>query len=244
MKVSQLLGIPVTLGTREELLSRVLSLLETGGTVATVNATMLEHARSHPAFHKTLSGMSLCIPDGQGVARALQKRGEKTDALAGVELGLLLLTARQGLRLAIYGGREGVAQRAGARLQELCPSVELVYIRDGYHHTPFEVARELSAVALDLVYVCLGSPKQEEVVEMLSRILPHALLIGLGGSLDIWCGDTTRAPGKMREMGLEWLYRMWREPHRIVKIPALISFEYHTFLERLHTKSTKRGEKT
>ena len=244
MEKSELFGVPVALGGREELLSEVLVLLDTGGSVATVNATMLEHARTHPSFRHTLSDMSVCIPDGQGVVRALRSRGRRTDALAGVELGLLILAARHGLRLALYGAKPGGAERAAEAILTLSPTTEIVYVRDGYRHTPFEVARDLSALCPDLVYLCLGSPKQEEIAKMLSHILPRALIIGLGGSFDVWSGEKKRAPLKMQQLGLEWLWRMVREPRRMLKLPMLLSFSLHAFLEEVHTKSTKTQRKS
>ena len=244
MKESTLLRVPVALGTREELLGKVLSLLECGGTVATVNATMLEYAYTHTAFHRTLCEMSLCIPDGKGVSLAFCGRDEKTDTLPGVELGLLVPASRQNLRIALYGGKGDVASRAGEYLLSISPTSEIVYSRDGYHHTPFEVCKDLATLSPDLVYIALGSPKQEEVTRLLSAILPNALIIALGGSFDVWCGDKARAPKKMQSLGLEWLWRMMKEPRRFTKIPTLIAFSYHAFLENMHTKSTKTKEKS
>jgi UDP-N-acetyl-D-mannosaminuronic acid transferase (WecB/TagA/CpsF family) len=66
---------------------------------------MLEYARTHSAFREVLEGMSLRLPDGRGVSRAFSRRGEETDTLPGVELGLLLLTSRAYLRVALYGGK-------------------------------------------------------------------------------------------------------------------------------------------
>ncbi len=243
MKECKMLGVSVAIGTREELLSRALDLLESGGSIATVNATMLEYARTHKSFRDTLCEMNMRLPDGQGVCRAFQRRGVTTEALAGVELGLLLLTARPYLRLALYGGRSGVAMRASEAILSLSPTTEVVYVKDGYHHTPFEVARDLAALSPDLVYICLGSPKQEEVARMLSHILPKALIIGLGGSFDVWCGDKRRAPEKIQKMGLEWFYRMIKEPKRFVKLPTLLSFSYHSFIEDLQQNPQKRRKK-
>ena len=243
MRTTKLFGIPIAVGKREELLTALRSLLEEGGTVATVNATMLEHARKSKTFAKTLCSMSLCIPDGEGVRLALKKRGVETDTLPGVELALLLPERKENLRLALYGGRVGVGERAWESIRRHAQSTQLVYIKDGYSHSPFEVGRELSALSVDLLYVCLGSPRQEEVACMLSRILPCTLIIGLGGTLDVLSGDIPRAPKKIRELGCEWLWRMAYEPRRFVKFPSLLSFGIHSFLERLHTKSTKSEAK-
>lgn len=239
MTSARIFKLEIAAGTREELMESLLALLRRGGTVATVNATMLERARTHKGFYRTLSEMSLRIPDGVGVARTLRAYGAPSEALAGVELGLMLPAAQPGLRIALYGARPGVAVRAGESLVALAPSAEIVLVRDGFHYTPFEVARELAVLCPDLVYLCLGSPKQEEVALMLSRTLPHALIIGLGGSFDVWSGDKRRAPQSMRKMGLEWLFRMLSEPSRFLQLPALVSFTLHTFLEKMYAKFTK-----
>lgn len=243
MRESKLFGVGVSLGTREELLREALALLDTGGTIATVNATMLEYARTHSAFREVLEGMSLRLPDGRGVSRAFSRRGEETDTLPGVELGLLLLTSRAYLRVALYGGMAGVAKRARDAILALSPTTDIVYVRDGYHYTLFEVARDLAKVQVDLVFVCLGSPRQERVAKMLSEILPNALIVGLGGSFDVWCGDTPRAPVMWQKNGMEWLWRILKEPKRISKVPALVSFSWHLFKEELQQNSQKAKKK-
>lgn len=244
MSSTRIFGIEIEAGTREELMGRLYALVGKGGAVATVNATMLEHARKSAPFHRTLSRMSLCIPDGVGVARAMRAMGAPSEALAGVELGLLLPTLRPELRIALYGACVGVAERAGAALLALAPKSKLVLVRDGYHHTPFEVGRELVDLRPDLVYICLGSPKQEEVALLLSQLLPHALTIGLGGSFDVWSGDKRRAPLLVRKMGLEWLFRMLSEPSRLAQLPTLVSFWWHAAWERAYAKYTKHRIKT
>ena len=185
MQQARIFDLEIAVGTREELTARLLGLLESGGTVATVNAVMLERARKNARFFRTLSEMTLRIPDGVGVARALHSKGTPCDALPGVELGLLLPSLCPNLRIALYGGEDGVAELAGREILRVAPTSTLVLVRDGYRHTPFEVVRELVPLCPDLVYVCLGSPKQEEVALMLSRHLERSVIIGLGGSFDV-----------------------------------------------------------
>ena len=115
MNRARIFDLEIATGTREELFAQLLRLLSRGGTVATVNATMLSRARANKEFHRTLSDMTLRIPDGVGVARALRACGAPSEALAGVELGLMLPLARPHLRIALYGARYGVAERAGEK---------------------------------------------------------------------------------------------------------------------------------
>ena len=241
MKSARIFDLEIAAGTRKELVRRVLSIFECGGAVATVNAVMLERARKSASFHRTLADMALRVPDGVGVARAMHGFGAASEALPGVELGLMLPRLRPNLRIALYGSAPSVAQRAGRELQKGAPESKIVLVRDGYLHTPFEIARELAPLRPDLVYVCLGSPKQEEVSLMLSRLLGRAVVIGLGGSFDIWSGDKRRAPSKMRALGLEWLWRMIREPRRFFQFPTLVSFKMHIFAEQICAKFTKSG---
>ena len=188
--------------------------------------------------------MTLLIPDDVGVARALRSKRAQSDVLPGVELGLLLPCLRPNLRIALYGGRGTVALRAAEAISRAAPTSTIVFARDGYEHTPFEVARELVPLCPDLVYVCLGSPKQEEVALMLSRHLERSIIIGLGGSFDVWSGEKRRAPEKMRAMGLEWLWRMLSEPRRFWQLPALVSFKMHVFRDRVYAKFTKTGKES
>ena len=131
-----LLGVSVSIGKREELYSEVLKMRASGGAVATVNPEIMYLASENSEFSQALSE-SLCIPDGYGVATALLRLGYKTEVLPGVELGEKILS--EGIsRLAIVGGKAGVAERAMQNLVVSNRGVIPEFVLSGYG----EVERE------------------------------------------------------------------------------------------------------
>ena len=89
-----------------------------------------------------------------------------------------------------------------------------------------------------LLLVALGAPMQEEFIYELKSILPSTLMIGIGGSFDVWAGEVQRAPEIWQKLGLEWLYRTIKQPERFKRIfPTLPIFVYNVIKERL----TKKG---
>ena len=119
-------------------------------------------------------------------------------------------------------------------LKNEIPGLNLVYIQDGYFKDDERVLAELKNASPDLVLVALGSPKQEEFISRAKSLLPKALMIGLGGSFDVWSGVVERAPLFYQKAGLEWLYRTVKEPKRFKRIfPTLPLFVLSVLKEKL-----------
>ena len=108
--------------------------------------------------------------------------------------------------------------------------MRIVGVQDGYYPAAMEaaVAGVIRAATPDLLFVCLGSPRQEEWIA--THRLPCPA-IGLGGALDVWAGRVRRAPAPVRSAGLEWLWRTALEPSRLARLPALASFSLRVWRE-------------
>ena len=225
-KTAILLNRKIRIGNRAELLASARKMLHSGGAIATVNPIMLTDALENTALAEALD-MSLCIPDGIGIKKALAGRGIKTDVLPGIELCEALLDEKNGGRGVTYGivgGKAGIAEKAGARLSEKHRTAKLLFTFDGYAFSERAVAERIESASPDLVFVCLGSPKQKLFISSMREKLPKPLYIGLGGSLDVFSGELKRAPRFIRRAGLEWFWRMANEPKRFGKIPVIIKF--------------------
>jgi len=154
------------------------------------------------------------------------------ERLPGIEMGefLLSIAAKHHLRVFLLGGRPCVALRASERLHILYPGLHTV----GTHHGYFEAGSEsertvqnaIRRSAPDLLLVCMGFPRQEAFLLKYRSTFPTLRIgIGLGGALDVWAGDLRRAPLPFRRCGLEWLWRIVREPKRIPRfLGNLIGF--------------------
>lgn len=198
--------------------------------IFTPNPIMTQNARKDGEFMRVLNSSDYNIPDGNGII--LASRLLKTPIskrICGIELAerLLFTAERQGLRIFLYGGKEGVATLAAARLVSAYPNLKICGALHGYQQNEQTVLEKIKRSKADVVYVCLGSPKQEKWIDENADKLPQVrLFMGLGGSLDVWSGKVKRAPTHVREQGFEWLWRMAKAPKRLRDLPKLAAFGF------------------
>ena len=207
-----------------------------GGQIVTINPEMISCAKKNKHLAEIINNAELVVPDGIGVEIGLKILGHKVRRIAGIELGRRLVDefAKAGKRIAMVGAKPEIIQKASENLKNEVQNLNLVYIQDGYFKDDERVLNELKNSAPDLVLVALGSPKQEEFISKAKTLLPQALMIGLGGSFDVWSGVIERAPEFYQKAGLEWLYRTVKEPKRFKDIfPTLPLFMLSVLKEKL-----------
>lgn len=195
------------------------------GQVVTINPEMIDYALKNPKFADLINQAEFVIPDGIGVQLGLRIKGYKIRRIPGIEFAKRMLIETKGLPAAFVGAKPDVAQKAVNNLLKEIPELNAVYIHDGYFSDTDLILKEISSANPRIVLAALGSPKQEEFIFRLKKLLPEALLIGVGGSFDVWAGEVERAPEIYQKLGLEWLYRTVKEPARFKRIfPALPLF--------------------
>ena len=209
--------------------------------VVTPNAEIAYRASRDTAFSALLSAADLVLPDGQGVVLASRLLGTPLKAkVAGIDYGesLLHLCALHGLSVFLYGGKPGVAEAAAENMSKRFPGLKVAGTADGYH--PLSVTPDA-----DVLFVCLGSPKQEEWAAENRASLPCSVIACLGGSVDVWAGKADRAPLIMRKAGLEWLFRLIKEPSRLprmLSIPGYLLCTMKTRTERNRADLRRSGK--
>lgn len=200
--------------------------------VFTPNAVMLDACRRAPHLSALLNRASLSLPDGAGVLMAARRQGTPLkERIAGIDFAeaLMARAEKDGLRVFLLGGKDGVAARAAENLRTRYPALCICGTAWGYFDREGEENRQLlsriRALRADVLFVCLGFPLQEEwIVNNLGALSGLRVVAGLGGSLDVWSGGIRRAPAPISKMGLEWAWRMAREPKRLRQLPALVRF--------------------
>jgi hypothetical protein len=118
------------------------------------------------------------------------------------------------------------------RLKQDFPSLNIVYVQDGYFKNDEEILVQLKEKLPRLLLVALGAPKQEELIQKARKILPDSLMIGVGGSFDVWSGQKQRAPQWFCDNNLEWFYRLYQEPWRWKRMLVLPQFLLRTLVAR------------
>ncbi|QUQ70398.1 WecB/TagA/CpsF family glycosyltransferase [Kutzneria sp. CA-103260] len=216
------LGVPVAALTARQAIAEVSRLLAEPGpqTLVYVNAHSVNLARSHDRYRACLAGADLVLNDGSGVALAARVRGHRFPAnLNGTDFTpeVLRLAAQRGLGVYLLGGRDGVAARAADRLREIVPGLRVVGHHHGYvaGHQGREVAEQIKQSGADLVLVAMGNPRQELWMAEHLHATGAELGVAVGAFLDFAAERVPRAPKWMRDAGIEWLYRLSREPRRL-----------------------------
>ena len=217
----RVLSLPFDRRPREVLAESLARIAQTGRPYAvfTPGATVAAAAERDEELRNLLLRADLLLPDGAGVSLAARLSGAgRLPRVAGIELAesLLPLAAERGLRVFFYGGREGVAERAAALWRERYPTLS-VAVADGYSGDPTEGIRAFSP---HILFVCLGFPRQEEWI-LSRKASVRGVMLGLGGSLDVWSGCVRRAPLALRRVHMEWLWRTLCEPRRARRLLPL-----------------------
>lgn len=224
---------------------------EAPAAIFTPNAEMIYRAAADPTLSATLNAGDVNVPDGVGTVWAARVQGTPLpERVAGIDLGdaAMAAAARQGLSVFLLGGKPGVAERAAMQLRQKHPGLIIAGTHHGYFETEGKqnqhVINSIRSASPALLIVCLGFPRQEHWILANRRHLDGVrVAMALGGSLDVWSGDVRRAPVIVREIGLEWLWRVVSSPSRIKRAMALPAFVRLTldrsFRQRRRARSIK-----
>ena len=215
--------------TKSEFTAKAEDMLQNGerGYVVTPNAEIVYEAIHDDGFRQLLNDASLVLPDGAGVVLGAKILGTPVkEKVAGIEFGeeVCRLLAKNGGKLYLLGGKPGIAKAAGEKLVEKYPGLTFCGAADGYFKDEQAVVAKINEAKPDVLFVCLGAPKQELFIKNHFDELDVTLMLGLGGSLDGYAGVAQRAPRWMIDLSLEWLYRLLKEPRRLGRMMRLPKF--------------------
>ncbi len=227
--------------TMEEAVERGVALASgTGYAYAvTPNPELVMMARKDPDYAAVLARAELTLADGVGITYAAKILGRPLKGrVPGVDFALNLMAemAKRGLKLFLLGAKPGVAERAAEDLTKRYPGLDVCGVHDGYFQEDGPVIEAVRASGADVLFVCLGAPKQERWMAQNGAAAGAHLAVGLGGSLDVFAGTVKRAPERWQKLGLEWLYRLLKEPRRIGRMAKLPLFLLQAVWGRIRGK--------
>ncbi|MEW5947582.1 MAG: polysaccharide pyruvyl transferase CsaB [bacterium] len=236
----EILGVPVSPRGFREAVEFIEGAISAGKTchVVTLNPEMIMRARRDVEFARVLHGAELLTADGVGVRLAVRaKYRRKIESVSGIELVeyLLSISKRRGYRFYLLGGSKETVGGCAKALASWAEPPEIA----GFHHGYLDPEEEKKAVEHikrvkpHVLLVGMGSPKQENWIARFGTTLGVPALIGVGGTFDVLSGKTRRAPALMRRLGLEWLYRLVRQPGRMRRMAVLPAFALHALAEAL-----------
>ena len=195
--------------------------------VVTPNPEIVMTCWENPDAMEAVQNADLVLPDGVGVIYGAKILGTPLKGkLPGIDFAAELMRrlAKSGGRVYLLGAKPGIAEQAGERMKAQFPGLVICGTHDGYFKSDEPIIEEINALQPDLLLVCLGAPKQELWMNRNRPVLKVGLMAGLGGSLDVFAGTVKRAPVFFQKFGLEWFYRLVKEPWRFKRMMKLPKF--------------------
>ena len=211
--------------------------------ITQVNVHSVVTAQKDDRYKEVLQGADLSVPDGMPLVWLLRLKGNHAAGrVYGPDLMLMMCeeASRRGWRCFLYGGKSGVADRLKLVLEERFPGLKIVGIysppfRDLRQEQDQEVCRMISSTKPDILWVALGSPKQDIWMYEHRPKIDVSVMHGVGAAFDFLSGQVPQAPRWMMKAGFEWLFRLMMEPRRLWKRYTInnVLFVYYIFLEAL-----------
>ena len=231
MPAGTVLGIPIHVTTMSDALRRVQEFIRERipRLVVTLDSGGLVLAARDPEWARLLACADLVTPDSSGIVWALRRSGLAIEGrVAGCDMAseLCRLSQQHGYRIYLLGGAPGVAERAARTLTAVYPGCSIVGFDHGFFREteePDVLARIIEAKP-DILLVAMGMPRQEKWIARHRERLGVPVSIGVGGTLDVYAGVAKRAPRAFQRLGLEWLWRVARNPRKMRKVLSLPTF--------------------
>lgn len=245
----ELRGVRFHAVTEERCVRHVLDELDAGrgGWVVTPNLDILRRCTREPAFAAMVDRADVVVADGMPLVWASRlQRTPLPQRIAGSDMIFSLCggAAERGRSVFLLGGAPGTAEAAADVLREQYSSLRIA----GWHCPPFgfegdegqmqQIRAALREARPDIVFVALGSPKQEHLIKSVRNEAPGAWWLGIGVTFSFVSGDLARSPRWMRRTGLEWVHRLIQEPRRLARRYLI---EGIPFALNLLTRSAWRG---
>lgn len=238
MQKLNVLGVKIDDVTVETATDRIFEMLKEphSHAVFTPNSEIVYAAYKDGDFCDILNSADMLTPDGIGIVYASKILKRPLSARAGgydIACRVIERIAESGERLYLFGGKPGVAENAKTNLEREYPFINIVGTHNGYFSKAEEdgIIDAINAERPDILFVCLGAPMQEKWIFENKERLSCRVMMGIGGSLDVFAGVTERAPAGWQKSGFEWLYRLIKQPKRFWRMLALPKFAFTVLLK-------------
>ncbi|MGE5328157.1 MAG: WecB/TagA/CpsF family glycosyltransferase [Deltaproteobacteria bacterium] len=226
-----MLGVPIDFVDMEDACerARMFAVGDRFRYIFTPNPEIIMLAQEDEEFKRVLISADMLVPDGIGVVWASWFYGKKLpERVPGFDImaDLIAWGASHGWKFYLLGGQPGVVDRAKMNLEKVYPNINVVGTHHGYfdENKEEEIIAHINLCSPNIILVGMGAPLQEKWIFKNRMRLNARVGIGVGGALDILAGKTKRAPAIFARFGLEWLYRLMKEPSRIKRMMVIPVF--------------------
>ncbi len=231
MEKEQVLGFNVSTYNSQELLENIFKDYSNNEQlfIVNINPEIATTNYKNEELKKELNKQKYQIPDGSGIVWASKKKkGNIKERITGIDLMLKICEKSQeySSKIYLYGGAEGIANKAKEELEKQFPRIKIIGTDNGYESEE-KIVEKLKRLPIDILFVGIGSPKQEKfILKYADEFKNIKILMPVGGSFDVISKTKKRAPQWMQKCSLEWLYRLFQEPKRIFRQFKLFKFMY------------------
>lgn len=224
-----ILGVDVSTDNYDTLTAKLLKKIDNRekAFIVAINPEKIIKAQEDEKLMQLLNSADFQIPDGIGVILASKfKGGQIRERVTGIDMMLKLCeaAAKHQKKIFLYGGKPGRADEAKVKLEEMYPGIQIAGTLHGYEKDQQVVRDAINQSQADIIFVAMGSPAQENWIIANKESLHPSVYQGVGGSFDVISGKIERAPESFQKLGLEWLYRLMKEPWRIKRQAVLPLF--------------------
>ncbi len=239
MSKLNILGVPIDRVDMNSALSKIVDYMENRDKciVCTPNSEIVMQAQNNKELWNFINEADLVVPDGIGLVAASRIIGKPLkERVTGIDLmeRVLWYCDMNRKNVFIMGGKPGVAQKAAENISCKYPDINFCGINHGYfkglhigqegHEEEMAVIDKINSASPDVLFVALGAPKQELWINKYAHMINANVIMGVGGSTDVYAGEVKRAPQIYQNLGLEWFYRLIKEPWRYKRMMALPKF--------------------
>lgn len=229
MKTENILGVDILSTDYKEFMETISEDINRNSkkVIVAVNPEKIMKMREDAVLDEFVKKADYRIPDGTGILMASKRMGGSIiNRITGVDtmVELTKLAAEKNYSIFLLGSREEIVQKTKETLLERFPSLRVAGVRNGYNLNDQIVVKEINDSGAQILFIAMGSPKQELWIDKNKNDLNVNIFQGVGGSFDVIGGFIKRAPSWMQKIGLEWLHRLILEPKRIFRQMNLIRF--------------------
>lgn len=247
MQKIQILGVPIDRVDMKEAVKRATDAIEHNQKyfIVTPNSEIVVEANKNKELLNIIKSADLVVPDGIGLVIGSKIIGQPlSERVTGIDLmeQLLIYANQNSKSIYLIGAKEGIAFDAAINIKKKYPNIIIAGTHHGYfsgihtdkpgHKEEEEVIEHIIKADADMVFVALGALKQEKFISAYLQRLSGRLFMGVGGSLDVYSGIVQRAPQIYQNLGIEWLYRLIKEPFRIKRMMSLPVFLINVIIKK------------
>ncbi|MBI5975138.1 N-acetylglucosaminyldiphosphoundecaprenol N-acetyl-beta-D-mannosaminyltransferase TarA [Staphylococcus canis] len=204
--------------------------------IATANPEIVHYAFENPQYHKIIQKADYIIPDGAGIIKASRILGKPLrKRLPGIELmeTCLELANMKEKKVFLLGATSPIVEKAARKIKKKYPRLDIKTHHGFIDISDTNITEQIRAFNPDFIFVGMGYPKQEQWIQHHRHHFDHTLMMGVGGSIDVFSGEVKRAPYVYRALNLEWAYRCIKDVKRIHRIKRIPLFLWEVYKQKI-----------